>query len=150
MAKIYIYDGDGFHVATKLAADGATFHNSTTVEPGADLENPFWTGETWTDGIPVVEVAPAQLSKVAFMDLAYGHLGADLAGVARYGAIMLQAKASTSPLVVAAMERYAHASVFERGDVATFLDILLSDPSVDVTPGERTAIINGWPDNGAA
>jgi len=93
---------------------------------------------------------PVTLAKVAFMDLAYPFLGVDLAGVARYGEILTQAKASVSPLVVASMERYTHASVFERDDVATFLDILVADAGVDVTQAERDAIVNGWPENGAA
>ena len=99
---------------------------------------------------PSIVGPPVALSKVAFMDLAYLFLGADLAGVSRYGEILLQAKASASPLVVASMERYTHASIFERDDVATFLDILVADAGVDVTQAERDAIVNGWPENGAA
>lgn len=89
-------------------------------------------------------------SKVAFMDHAYPLLGDGLEGVSRYGEVLTQAKESASPLVVAAMERYTHASVFEREDVATFLDILVADAGVDLTQAERDAIIDGWPTDGAA
>lgn len=93
------------------------------------------------------QTVPEVLSKVAFMDLAYPLLGAGLAGVGRYGEILLQSKASASPLIVAAMERYTHASVFELENVATFLDILVADPGVDLTQEERDAVVNGWPEN---
>jgi hypothetical protein len=95
----------------------------------------------------IVQIKQARpvLTKVGFMDMAYPLLGEGMAGVERYGHVLTQAKASTSPLVVAALERYMHASSFERGDVATFLDILVADESVDLTEAERDAVINGWP-----
>ena len=97
-----------------------------------------------------VDAQPVTLSKVAFMDMAYPLLGAGLAGVQRYGEVLTQAKASAAPLVVAAMERYTHATDFERDDVATFLDILVADPGVNLTSAERDAVVNGWPDETAA
>lgn len=148
MQHLFLYDSNGFFTRGVLAASGEAFTNATTIEPASDLTRPFWTGDSWIEGVSGVA---ARLSKVAFMDLAYPLLGADhMAGIARYGAVLMQAKASTSALVVAAMERYAHASVFEREDVATFLDILVGDPSVDLTQAERDTIINAWPVHDAA
>lgn len=111
------------------------------------------------DPVPVSEIfdgdteetsTPATLSKVAFMDMAYPLLGAGLAGVQRYGEVLTQAKASAAPLVVAAMERYTHATEFERDDVAAFLDILVADSGVDLTSAERDAVVGGWPDETTA
>lgn len=85
------------------------------------------------------------LSKIAFMDMAYPHLGAGMAGVARYGEVIQQARASIDPLVIATMERYALASSFERDDVAAFLDVLVADGGVNLTQAERDAVVNGWP-----
>ncbi|WP_417449524.1 hypothetical protein [Kordiimonas sp.] len=98
------------------------------------------------DGDTDHTATPSTLSKVAFMDMAYPLLGEGMAGVQRYGEVLTEAKASTSPLVVAAMERYTHANDFERDDVATFLDILVSDPGIGLSAMERDAVIGGWPD----
>jgi len=145
MPTIYYYDGQGKMTATLNAKDLPEGHpNATSVAPNPNLLSPVWTGSEWVAG------ATAKLSKVAFMDFSYPHLGGGFAGISRYGEILSQAKANTSPLVVAAMERYTHASVFERGDVATFLDILVADTGVDVTQAERDAIVSGWPENDAA
>ncbi len=137
--KKYLWTYEATTEATTLSVDGGEAVAVTSI----------FDGDTIAPTIAAM-VVPKTLSKVAFMDLAYPLLGTGLAGVQRYGEVLTQAKASTSPLVVAAMERYAHASVFERDDVATFLDILVSDPGVDLTQGERDAIVNGWPDEPAA
>jgi len=138
------YDLDGIPRSYEWTDDG---QGSVTLSvDGGEPATVAALFEGDTDAAP----APAILSKVAFMDMAYPLLGAGLAGVQRYGEVLTQAKASAAPLVVAAMERYTHASVFERDDVATFLDILVADPGVDLTSAERDAVVNGWPDETAA
>ncbi len=94
---------------------------------------------------PAAIALPNTLTKVSFMDHAYDCLGGDLSGISRYGDIIGQAKASANPLAIASLERYRHASVLERDDVANFLDILISDPTVDLTTDERNVIIDDWP-----
>ena len=112
-----------------------------TLHGAADNGDGTYTNPTTTPaGVP-----PVTLTKVAFMDHAYPCLGAGVAGIARYGNVISQARASVSDLVIAAMERYAHAQTFERDDVADFLDILVADPSVDLTQAERDLVVDGWP-----
>ncbi|WP_417456176.1 hypothetical protein [Kordiimonas sp.] len=148
--RVYALDGAGT-TKTYLWAYDAVTDATTLSEDGGDAVAvaSIYDGDDIAATIAAI-VTPKTLSKVAFMDAAYPLLGSGLTGVQRYGEVLTQAKASASPLVVAAMERYTHATAFERDDVATFLDILVSDPGVDLTQGERDAIVNGWPDETGA
>ena len=93
---------------------------------------------------------PDILSKVAFMDLAYANLGGSTVGITRYGEVIIAARASALPLVAASMERYDHATSFERDDVTEFLAILVANSIGGLTQAEADAITNNWPANGAA
>lgn len=141
MKTLFQYDADGTFTGELVAGDNALVANATSIAPEDNLFSPVWDGDSWVEA-----GSPVALSKVAFMDLAYPVLGADqMAGIARYGSVMMEAKASTNPLVVAALERYQFATVFERDDVASFLDILVGDTNVTLSQTERDAIIGGWP-----
>lgn len=123
------------------------------------------TGDYVTDGKKiwpytepfVATPQPKDLSSADWQEYAYTVLGAvalpsgtaaeqQAAGFARYGAILIAARALTSNAgVVAALEQYDRASSFRKDKVTVFLGVLNgTDPKV-VTDAEFAAIIGNWP-----
>jgi hypothetical protein len=67
-----------------------------------------------------------------------------LAGITRYGEILLAGRASVNPATVAAFEQYNRATNFRKDKVQVFLGILNRDSKI-VTNAEFAAIIAAWP-----
>jgi hypothetical protein len=83
------------------------------------------------------------------MDLCYSNLGGGTVGIARYGEVLQAARASVVNTVFAAIERYDHATAFEKSDVEQFLAILVAANVGNLTQGECDAIIAAWPETNA-
>lgn len=109
---------------------------------------------TWENGVkvgehdlPAAAIAPLVLDGADWREYAYGVLGSGNAatGLARYGAILKGARASTDDSVVAALDQYANATNFRKEKVAIFLQVLVADGEI-VTPTEYAAILASWPE----
>jgi hypothetical protein len=83
------------------------------------------------------------LSKTEFADHCYAQFGGGLTGVARFGAILKAAAASTSDAVYATLDRYLVAPSIEKPNAQIFIGILASEGIM--TPTEVTAVSDNWP-----
>jgi hypothetical protein len=83
------------------------------------------------------------LSKTAFADHCYAQLGGGAAGIARFGAILKGAAASTSDGVYAALDRYRSANSVEKANAAVFIALMTADGIV--TSNESAAVLDNWP-----
>lgn len=123
------------------------------VDISASPVGPGWTYDGENFGAPTVMV-PAVLDSADWKEYAYGVLGAIAApagtddeklaaGLARYGRIIKDARASESDAVYGALDQYDDATNFHKEKVAIFLGVLVTDEVV--TPTEFAAIIANWP-----
>ena len=108
---------------------------------------------------PVESTQPTQpvtFDSADFQEYAYGILGTlavpngttdqkMIAGITRYGEILLAGRASVNPATVAAFEQYNRAVSFKKEKVQIFLGILNADSEI-VTDDELEAIIGYWPE----
>jgi hypothetical protein len=106
------------------------------------------------EDVPAATPVPMVLPSADWKEYAYGVLGALIvpagtdqqklmAGLARYGAIIKGARASTSDGVVGALDQYDDASNFRKDKVELFLGVLVT--AGIVTGDEYDAISNSWP-----
>lgn len=103
---------------------------------------------TFTNPEPPTQITYQTMEKIDFMDHVYACLGGGLDGIAAFGAILMEARASTDPMVVAAMERYASANTFNRDESSVFLDILVAASDVTFSQAQKDKIIADWPMDG--
>lgn len=107
--------------------------------------------------IPAPVAIPAVMTKANFQLYAYATLGAvaapggtpaqkNLAGIVRFGAVLLAMKASSDPGTAAALDGYNNNDAFNLTYVTSFLGLIGPAPgSAIVTSTEATAFITNWP-----
>jgi hypothetical protein len=104
---------------------------------------------------PASPAIPVTYDSADWQEFAYGVLGTValpagtteqkmLAGITRYGEILLAGRASVNPATVAAFEQYNRATNFRKDKVQVFLGILNRDSKI-VTNAEFAAIIAARP-----
>lgn len=132
-----------------VAPDG-TKHGASAVPDGNG-------GYVFTNPTPVNATVPAVLNKAAFQRYAYVQLGAlqlpngsasqqMVAGITRYGQIILAIKASTDPATAAAYDAYTSNISFDFPYVALFLATVGPSPGSGITTStENAAILGNWP-----
>jgi hypothetical protein len=96
------------------------------------------------DGADWREYAYRELGKIAVP--AGTEAEQELAGLARYGAILKDGRASTEPTVIAAFDQYDRATAFRKDKVTLFLGVLNSGTPKIVEDNELAAIIGNWPE----
>jgi len=105
---------------------------------------------------PAPPVVPTIFDSADWQEYAYGVLGTlalpngttdqkMLAGITRYGEILIDGRASVNPATVAAFEQYNRATNFRKDKVQVFLGILNADNLI-VSNAEFAAIIASWPE----
>lgn len=115
-------------------------------------QNEKWV-QVWdvVEGVEVVQATtfgkPVVLTKIAFRNHAAKCLGEGPAGMIRFMQIInsTKAQADLDELIGFVYSQYEAATTFERIEVQQFLDVLVADEEVLLTPEERGAIINAWP-----
>lgn len=109
---------------------------------------------TYTNPANPQPQADVVFDKADFKEYAYGVLGTIAlpngtaqqkleAGLARFGAIIMAADASTDASVFAAYDQYKDANSYRKEKVSVFLGILVT--ATIVTNTEYAAIISNWP-----
>lgn len=121
----------------------------------------IWTGTPGVANVQDLGAAPAAVTSPVVFDGAdwreycYAQLGAivapsctnaekEAAGLARYGEILKNVRASKVPAVIGAFDQYDNSPAFRKDRVTVFLGVLNStDPKI-VTDAELAAIVGNW------
>lgn len=97
--------------------------------------------------VEVPDPTPRVLSKTSFQDYAISKLGGGATGMARFTEIMDATADSASGAVRFAFARYEAAQTFEKENTGLLTSIMAADNTPGhITPQERQAIIDGWPE----
>lgn len=131
--------------------------NSWVVVPDGTQHGALDNGDgTFTNPESHASVEPIIFDSADWKAYAYGVLGAIaapegtdqeklLAGMARYGAILKAARASTDNMVIAALDQYDTEKYFRKDKVLRFLGVLNVNGDI-VTDAELAAFNVQWPE----